>query len=261
MNSRIVSHSWVYGHLSSISVVDVRDPWEYAGIGHLPTAVNIPFDTFRAESSGEAEAGYLPGANVFSSLLSEVGVDADHHILAYDDMHGVFAARFLVTAELYGHDPNRLHLLNGDFSSWQQSYEVTSSQPDFVPIDHYPAEFSMTGPIVSYAEVKEALDSDVLFLDVRRTEEFQEGHIPGAVQLNWMDLIDESSRRLLDETRLLEILEERGITTDRKILLYCNTARRISHTYIVLRSLGYDKLAFYEGSITEWIDQDEELSH
>jgi thiosulfate/3-mercaptopyruvate sulfurtransferase len=35
-------------------------------------------------------------------------------------------------------------------------------------------------------------------------------------------------------------------------VLYCNTARRISHTYTVLRHLGYDDLAFYEGSLTEW---------
>jgi len=36
------------------------------------------------------------------------------------------------------------------------------------------------------------------------------------------------------------------------VLLYCNTARRISHTYTVLRHLGYPELAFYEGSLTEW---------
>jgi thiosulfate/3-mercaptopyruvate sulfurtransferase len=43
-----------------------------------------------------------------------------------------------------------------------------------------------------------------------------------------------------------------GVTPDRRILLYCNTARRISHTYLVLRHLGFDDVAFYEGSLTEW---------
>jgi thiosulfate/3-mercaptopyruvate sulfurtransferase len=36
------------------------------------------------------------------------------------------------------------------------------------------------------------------------------------------------------------------------VILYCNTARRISHTYTVLRHLGYETVDFYEGSLTEW---------
>jgi thiosulfate/3-mercaptopyruvate sulfurtransferase len=48
------------------------------------------------------------------------------------------------------------------------------------------------------------------------------------------------------------LLGARGIVPGKRVLLYCNTARRISHTYTVLRHLGYPDLAFYEGSLTEW---------
>jgi len=43
----------------------------------------------------------------------------------------------------------------------------------------------------------------------------------------------------------MDLLTEHGITPDREIVLYCNTARRISHTYVVLKSLGYENVAFY----------------
>ena len=56
-----------------------------------------------------------------------------------------------------------------------------------------------------------------------------------------------------------ELLSERGIDPERRILLYCNTARRISHTYTALRHLGYPELAFYEGSLTEWEREGSEL--
>jgi len=39
------------------------------------------------------------------------------------------------------------------------------------------------------------------------------------------------------------------------VVLYCNTARRISHTFVVLRWLGYPNVAFYEGSLTEWTER------
>ena len=42
-------------------------------------------------------------------------------------------------------------------------------------------------------------------------------------------------------------------------MLYCNTARRISHTYVVLRHLGYGDVAFYEGSLTEWEEAGKDL--
>jgi len=65
-------------------------------------------------------------------------------------------------------------------------------------------------------------------------------------------LIDTDARTIRPENELQRLLESRGISPDRRVVLYCNTARRISHTYTVLRALGYSDVAFYEGSLTEW---------
>ena len=247
----IVPQAWLADRLDEVRIVDVRDGWEYDGIGHLPGAVNIPFDTFRAGESGEQSEGMLPGAETFADLLSTAGIDSDDEIVAYDDTHGVFAARFLVTAELYGHDPDRLHLLDGDFSAWQLAHETTSETPDPTPTDYVVVPPAET-PLVDADAVAAAVDGDAVIVDTREQWEYDEGHIPGAVRLDWRELVDDETRGLLPEAEARDLLESRGITPDRRIVLYCNTARRISHTYVVLRHLGYDDLAFYEGSLTEW---------
>ncbi|PSQ18710.1 sulfurtransferase [Halobacteriales archaeon QS_8_69_73] len=219
MSDAVVPAAWVADRLrdGDVSVVDVRDAWEYDGIGHLPGAPNVPFDSFRSETAGEA--GMLPGADRFAELMSEAGVGVDDRLVAYDDTHGVFAARLLVTAELYGHDPARLHLL----------------------------------PLVDLATVETAVDDpEAVLVDTREAWEFEEGHIPGAIRLDWRELVDDDSRGLRPEPALRDLLADRGVVPDRRVLLYCNTARRISHTYTVLRHLGYPDLAFYEGSLTEW---------
>jgi len=95
-------------------------------------------------------------------------------------------------------------------------------------------------------------DSAVVLVDTREDWEYVEGHIPGAVQLDWRELVDDDSRGLRPREEIAAILRDRGIAPDRRVLLYCNTARRISHTYTVLRHLGYEDLGFYEGSLTEW---------
>jgi thiosulfate/3-mercaptopyruvate sulfurtransferase len=254
MNDRIVDVEWVAAHLeaSDVAVVDVREGWEYDGIGHVPGAVNVPFDSFRADEHGAAEAGMLPGAEAFGELLGSVGVSIEDEIVAYDDTHGVFAARVLVTAELYGHDPSKLHLLNGDYSVWSRSEPTTTDAPDPDPVE-YPARFRGDGPLIDRAGIERAVDDpEAVIVDTREQWEFEEGHVPGAVRLDWRELVDSDDRTIRPEAEIRALLEARGVTPDRRVVLYCNTARRISHTYTVLRALGYPDVAFYEGSLTEW---------
>jgi thiosulfate/3-mercaptopyruvate sulfurtransferase len=239
-----------------LRVVDVRDAWEYDGIGHLPGAVSIPFEEFRSEAGDESseagDDGMLPGADAWADLLSTAGIDTADEILAYDDTHGVFAARFLVTALLYGHDPEKLHLLDGDYSAWSREHEISRESSAVEPTSYEPTE-PTNSPLVDYETVLAALESDALLVDTREPEEYDAGHLPGAIQLDWLELVDtDGTRGLRPREELDAILEDRGITRDRWIVLYCNTARRISHTYLVLRHLGYEDVGFYEGSLTEW---------
>ncbi len=254
MNDRIVSAEWLADRLGEpgTAVIDVRDAWEYEGIGHIPGAVNVPFDSFRADEHGSAEAGMLPGAEAFAELAGAAGIGPDDHIVAYDDTHGVFAARFLVTAELYGHDPSKLHLLDGDFSVWNRGQPTTTDAPDPGPTT-YPAVFFEDGPLIDRESMEAALeDRDAVTVDTREEWEFEEGHIPGAVRLDWRELVDTDARTIRPGPELTALLEDRGVVPEKRIVLYCNTARRISHTYTVLRALGYPAIDFYEGSLTEW---------
>jgi thiosulfate/3-mercaptopyruvate sulfurtransferase len=254
MNDRVVSVERLAGWLEDpeTSVVDVRDAWEYDGIGHVPGAVNVPFDRFRADEHGAAEAGRLPGADAFADLAGEAGIANGDRIVAYDDTHGVFAARFLVTAELYGHDPSKLHLLDGDYSLWSRSEPTTTEAISPTPTS-YAASFRTDGPLVDRAAIAAAVDDpEALLVDTREGWEYEEGHIPGAVRLDWRELVDADARTIRPEPALRSLLNDRGIVPEKRVVLYCNTARRISHTYTVLRALEYPDLSFYEGSLTEW---------
>jgi thiosulfate/3-mercaptopyruvate sulfurtransferase len=261
MSEIVVPAAWVAERRDEVVLVDVRDGWEFDGIGHVPGAVNVPFDSFRAgehaaESGGDESGatGMLPGGAVFADLLGGAGIDREDHVVAYDDHHGVFAARLLVTAELYGHDPAKLHLLDGDFSAWQRERETTSEVSELEPTTYEvtdPAETET--PLVDADAVAAAVDDpEAVVVDTREDWEYEEGHVPGAVRLDWRELVDDDTRGLKPRDEVESILEARGVTPGKQVVLYCNTARRISHTYTVLRHLGYPDRRFYEGSLTEW---------
>jgi len=242
----VVSVDWLANHRDEVRVVDVRDAWEFDGIGHIPGAVSVPFDRFR---SSEGDEGLLPGAERWTGLMEEAGIRPDDRVVAYDDEHGVFAARFLVTALLYGH--GTVHLLDGDFSAWSRNHETTTEAASVDP-SAYEVREPSSSPLVDFETVRAALDTDTVIVDTREAWEYAEGHLPGAVRLDWRELVDSETRGLKPDEELESLLAERGITPDRRIVLYCNTARRISHTYVALTHLGYEHVDFYEGSLTEW---------
>lgn len=248
----IVGINWLAEHLDSVRAIDVRDGWEYDGIGHIPGAVSMPFERFR--SAAHEDVGMLPGVERFEELMGGIGVEPGQPIVAYDDEHGVFAARLLVTALLYGHE--NVHLLDGDYTAWGRSYEISREEPSITPTD-YTVTLPEDRPLIDADGVLTAVDDpNAVLLDTRTPEEFDEGHIEGANNIDWREFVDPETRGIKSANEIRSILASMGIDERTRIVLYCNTARRISHTYLVLRHMGYDRIELHEGSLTEWRDRE-----
>ncbi len=79
-------------------------------------------------------------------------------------------------------------------------------------------------------------DSKILFVDVRSAERYQAGHIPGALNIEWR-----------------QILERRGeISEDRPVVLYCDTGLASSRAYFILRLAGRENLKVLRGGYLMW---------
>lgn len=89
------------------------------------------------------------------------------------------------------------------------------------------------------AEFEKEIKTDaVRLLDVRTPEEFAEGHIAGAMNINVQsDDFKEVALRMLSK--------------DSTVLVYCRSARRSMNAAKILDSLGY-KVVNLEGGIIEW---------
>ena len=243
----IVSPRWLNEQSETVTVVDVRDQRDYHEMGHVPGAVSIPFETFRDPSS--VTEGNLPAPEEFERLMGEAGIEPDDTIVAYDANTGVYAARFLLTAEVFGHRGD-LHLLDAGFEAWRTEGDIEAD-----PLDIDPSTYEVERPdddaITDRDGVEAAVDGEAVLVDTRTPAEYAQAHIPGAVQLGWEEVLEDGQLR--PEEAIETLLEEKGIRRGERIVLYCNTARRLSHTYVVLAHLGYEDVSFYEGSLTDWV--------
>lgn len=80
---------------------------------------------------------------------------------------------------------------------------------------------------------KQIDDKDFFIVDLRRPEDFKKGHIPGAVNIFWLDILEEENLKKLPK--------------DKKIVLYCYVGHTSSQALVILKLLGYDVIALKFG--------------
>jgi thiosulfate/3-mercaptopyruvate sulfurtransferase len=101
----------------------------------------------------------------------------------------------------------------------------------------------------------------VQLLDVRSQEEYigaagypcdpAQGHIPGAVHLEWSSLY-RGDGLPLERDALRALLSETGVDPDVPIVAYCHSGQRSQMACAALRAAGIEHAASYDGSWHEW---------
>lgn len=93
---------------------------------------------------------------------------------------------------------------------------------------------------ISAAELVEQikLDKAPMILDVRTQEEYSEGHIPGAINIEYREL---PSR-----------IDEINAFTNKKIVVYCERGVRANIAEETLNKAGFTEVLHLEGDMSGW---------
>ena len=98
---------------------------------------------------------------------------------------------------------------------------------------------SATYEQIDGAKAKELMDSEsgYIIIDARTQEEYDEGHIPGAIMIPEYEIADRAENELPDKDQL--------------ILVYCRSGRRSKIAAEELVKLGYTNVKEF-GGIIDW---------
>ena len=246
---------------SSMRIIDYRSKLRYLS-GHIPGAVHLPRRA--AYDKVDGVEGQLPPIDVVVGYLERAGVANETPVVIYDGSDGLWAARLFWAMELLGHRDVRV--LNGGIRRWKDAGLPTTRSIPNVPR----AEFVPAPPGDRYVSTDWVLSSqgegEITFLDTRDPREYtgeQElsrrgGHIPQAVNIDWVrNLTNGEGSEILPLDQLAEVYEDAGLDAADPILAYCQNGVRASHTYLVLRLLGYEDVRVYDDSWEVWGDRDD----
>ncbi len=258
--SLLVSGQEVADHLvePGIRILDVRRPERYAA-GHIPGAVNLPIAEITRTMNGVP--GILAPVAEVEQALGRRGVSRDSYVVIYDDFGGNRATRLFWVLDYLVH--SRVSVLQGGFRLWQQEGRPTSREILNPATARYQSD-PRPDRLADLTWVRSRLkDPSIVLVDARSPGEFdgkipgreirQPGHIPGAVNVDWVrNLTTAKPRQFRAGAELAELYQLTGVTPDKEIVVYCRTGMRASHTYFVLRLLGYPRVRLYDGSYVEW---------
>jgi len=221
--------------------------------GHIPSAgfADLMGDLVDADSPLKYA---LPTPDQFCDAMGTLGVGDDSFVVLYDGNNSVWAARVWWMLRWVGFD--RAAVLDGGLKAWTAEERPLSTEPT-----SRQGKKLTPGPrpelIADRDEVFAAIKDDaVSLIDTMPEPHYQgkmvlydrPGHIPSAINISVMALLDESGRyRSHDELAALCTGDREG-----RIITYCGGGIAASSNAFIMTRLGFTDVAVYTASLQEW---------
>ncbi len=220
----LVSTDWLAGHLDDpgIRIVDCNVPGSFEK-AHISGAVPVSDNYYKGE-----DRIHVQRAAEFEQTMSALGISNETTVIAYDSDRGHFSPRLFWALQLYGHD--RVKVLDGGFAKWSREGRPVEQEARQYPPGDFTARERQAVNALKDDILAEIGSSETVFWDVRADDEYsgendrgtaRGGRIPGAVHLEWANLVtggDVSVFKPGDELRAL--LEGVGVTPDKNVVAY-----------------------------------------
>lgn len=251
----LVSPEWVEENRDEVTILEIGRDFEDYDSGHVPGAAFIEGSVIAGEVDGVS--AMLPDPDTVAADLAEMGVSSDKPVVVYDAGSGTWASRLFWALEYLGHE--QVHLLDGGLTAWDESGREFSEEIDVPERGEFAADVR-PNLIADQEHIEENLNNDdVLMLDARSPQEYvgddvradRGGHIPGAVNIDFVNnRSDSGGFRPVEE--LVSVYEEALEGHEGAAITYCQAGFRAAHSYVALRVLGEEDARMYDGSWSEW---------
>ena len=233
--------------------VDTRNYWKYAK-AHLPGAFSLELYAFHwVDTSSEGMGAF---ENEMRMLFGSLGISRRNTVVFYQNNSGYDAARGVWLLNLLGHEKARM--LDGGLNLWKRlKYPVSTKDPEPRKSQSFGKEIDNRVLATRESLTASLADKSAQVLDVRNDGEYdasfrrarKSGHVPSAMHCEWTKALrrDGTLKAAKDLQKLYSPLDSKV-----KTITYCQSGYRAAHSWLVLRSLGFEDVQNYLGSWYEW---------
>lgn len=266
--SWFVAADWLAEHIDDpqIQIIDARmaspgqEDRDVAGeyrSGHIPGALFFDIEALSDHTSPLPHM--MPRPEAFAVAMRELGVHQDRHLVVYDEGNLFSAPRAWWMLRTFGVE--NVSILAGGLAGWQR---------DELPLQEGEVELPEGEFDVKFTAEKVVRLTDVLLASHERTAQIvdarpaprfnaeadeprpglKRGHIPGALNVPWTELVREGELKTTDELDV--IFFSHGVSFDRPIIASCGSGVTAAVVVLALATLDVPNVALYDGAWSEW---------
>ena len=233
-------------------VLDAREKKKFDA-GHVPAARWVDHAAW-AKGFGDGQ-----DAEGWGKRIGELGIGTASQVVVYDDNFSKDSARIWWILRYWG--VKDVRLLNGGWSGWEKGKHSTATGETAIS----PVAFKAVAAADRLATKDELLKSlgggKLQIVDARSEKEFcgvdamsnkKAGAMPGAKQLEWIDLIDKGTQRFKSPADLKKLFDDAGVKLDRPTATHCQSGGRAAVMAYGLELMGAKDVKNYYRSWSEW---------
>jgi thiosulfate/3-mercaptopyruvate sulfurtransferase len=267
---QLVNVQWLNQHLKDTNIVvlfsSMKDPFtgqiDVAPAGYIPGSRFFDFEEVICDlTTGLPHS--MPSAELFSTEVQKLGVNKDSHIIVYDAKGIYSSARVWWMFKSMGHE--NVSVLNGGLPAWQQlGYSLEKSFSQVEKSGDFASNLQLNR-LISAEQLLASL-ADVQVIDARSAGRFyavapepraglRAGHIPSAINLPFIDCIRDGL--LLSTEDLHQLIFKLAVDADKKLIFSCGSGVTACILALAFQQAGYQNMAVYDGSWSEWGSRDD----
>ncbi|KAK6192195.1 hypothetical protein SNE40_003707 [Patella caerulea] len=221
---------------------------------HIPGAVFV--NVLESEHT-DLYPRNIPKSDIFERNVRQAGINDNSRVILYSesDNFGFFAScRAWWTFMVYGH--SNVSVLNGGLPKWKSlGYPVSSDVVKVLP-GSFTAKWTPTHH-KKFDEVVKNVEQGVFQVcDTRSSGAYlgqdSPGHIPGAVNLNYGQLMDTGNQTLLSPDKIKTVFADAGVDLSRPLVTHCNSGMSSCSVAFAAKLCGSEDVSVFHGGFTEW---------
>ncbi len=271
----LVSTEWLASHLTAPDVRVVDGSWFLPSAGrdaraeyqaeHIPGAVY--FDIDEIADTTNPLPHMLPPPEKFASRVRKLGLGNGNKVVVYDSngFTGA-AARVWWMFRHFGH--RDVAILDGGLPKWKAEGRPLEDLPP-MPRDRHFLPHVNTTLVRSFDQVKAGLGlGKEQVIDARAAIRYagggtepwptlHKGHIPGALNVPFGDLVDETTRTMKPAAELKARFDQAGVDLSKPIVVSCGSGVTACTVALALYLSGHTDAAIYDGSWAEWSNRED----
>ena len=253
---KIIDASW---HLPSES----RDPYLEYKQDHIPNSVFFDLDNTSEKDTDLPHM--LPSEEKWSESISRLGISNDDKILIYDNSKLYSACRCWFSLLYFGHDIEKLYILNGGLKKWKEENKTTTNEKTNIVRSNYKAQ-EKSSYVFKMRQINENIKSNnFVVVDARSLKRFngdideprkglRKGNIKNSICLPYGECINQTTNEFKTNHELKLIFEKiMKIKNNNKFVFTCGsgvTASVLAYAYRIINN-QYEPI-IYDGSWSEY---------